>query len=71
MMYENDRQNKNVYGSGYPTYYNFLPPTPTLNFFFILVKLKKKKKMEGKACILKDIFLWHEPYCTQKDQNFI
>ena len=27
--------------------------------------------MEGKTCILKDFFLWHEPNCTQKGQNCI
>ena len=42
-------------GSGHPTYPNFLPPT--LNFFLHFGQtFHLKKKMEGKACILKDFF---------------
>ena len=42
-------------GSGYLTYPNFL--LPTLNFFLHFSQtFHLKKKMEGKACILKDFF---------------
>ena len=48
---------KNMCGSGYPTYPNFL--SPTLNFFLHFGQtVHLKKKMKGKACILKVFFIF-------------
>ena len=54
------RNKKNMCGSGYPTYHNILPPT--LNFFLHFGQtVHLKKKMEGKICILKDVFFDMNP----------
>ena len=55
-----------MFGSGYPTYPNFLPPT--LNFFspFWSNCSSEKKKMEGKAGTLKDFFFDMNPVALRK-----
>ena len=60
-------------GSGYPTYPNFLPPA--LNFYLHFGQtFHLKKKMEGKACILKDFFFDMNPIALRKAKivyNFV
>ena len=58
------RPNKKC-GSGYPAYTDFLPPALTF-FLHFGQTLHPKKKMKGKACILKDVFLDMNPIALKK-----
>ena len=57
-------------GSGYPTYPNYpnlLPPSPYPKLFLHFDQtFHLKKKMEGKACILKDFFFDMNPTAHRK-----
>ena len=53
-----------MYGSGYPTYPNFLHPS--LKFFSPFWSNFSSEKLEGQECILKDFFFDLNPIALRK-----